>query len=382
MPSELSSTELDGSLDDLETQPPPKPRITWTGMGLAAVGWTLYALLYAFFIGYQRPEAPFAAIVTGQIVFVLILGGYSVPIWWMTVREMDRMHGGWVFAAHLGFGPLYAWASLESYFLLIRVMAGEMPAEMAANYRWILFGNLTVYAIQFAIYHLIRNVQRLRQKEQQATELLAVAREQQLAALKAQVNPHFLFNTLNSISATLKQDPDQAREMIAKLSGLMRYALDSAERDRVSLREEIDFVRRYLALERHRFSDRLEASVDVGADDEALDTPVPPMVLQPLVENALRHGIAPSEEGGQVAVQVTDTDDRIQVRVEDTGVGPDTDRPLADTEGTGLTNTSTRLEHTYGPDAALHTAPNAPTGFAVWFSLPKNGAVAESADTD
>jgi LytS/YehU family sensor histidine kinase len=254
-------------------------------------------------------------------------------------------------------------------------MAGDVATkEMEANYQWILYGTFTLYAIQFALYHLVRNVQRLRQKEQQATELLAVAREQQLAALKAQVNPHFLFNTLNSISATLKQDPDQAREMIARLAGLMRYALDSAERDRVSLREEVNFVRRYLALARHRFSNRLDAHVDVDAPDDALDTPVPPMVLQPLVENALRHGIAPSEEGGRVTVQISENSDRLDVRVEDTGVGPETDRPLADAdEGTGLANTTTRLEHTFGPDAALHTAPNDPTGFAVWFSIPRNG---------
>jgi LytS/YehU family sensor histidine kinase len=162
--------------------------------------------------------------------------------------------------------------------------------------------------------------------------------------------------------------------MIAKLAGLMRYALDSAERDRVSLREELDFVGRYLDLERHRFSDRLEAHVDVEVPDDALDTPVPPMVLQPLVENALRHGIAPSEAGGRVTVRVTERDDRLRVRVEDTGVGPDPGSAPAEADGTGLANTSTRLEHTYGPDAALHTAENDPTGFAVWFSIPRNGA--------
>jgi LytS/YehU family sensor histidine kinase len=245
---------------------------------------------------------------------------------------------------------------------------------MTANYHWILFGTLTIYAIQFALYHLVRNVQRLRIKGQQATELLATAREQELAALKAQINPHFLFNTLNSISATLRRNPEQAREMIAKLSGMMRYALDGADRDLVPLRDEIDFARRYLDLEHHRFSDRLTAEVDINTDDDALDTPVPPMVLQPLVENALRHGIAPSEEGGTVTVEVTTESERIEVRVEDTGVGPGDEDPLSASENsTGLANTSTRLQHTYGPDAALHTAENDPTGFRIRFSIPRNG---------
>jgi two-component system LytT family sensor kinase len=379
MASASSQAELDGSLSDLKTQPPPKPGITWTGIGLAAVGWTLYALLYTFFVAQKNPETPFVFLLFGQAVYSLILALYSVPVWGVTVREMDSMHWGWVLATHLLIAPLYSWSGLESYLAVIQWMAGSRAnAEIEANYQWVLYGTLTIYVVQFALYHLVRNVQRLRQKEQQATELLAVAREQQLAALKAQVNPHFLFNTLNSISATLKEDPDQAREMIAKLAGLMRYALDSADRDRVSLREEIDFVRRYLALERHRFSDRLEATVDVELADDALETPVPPMVLQPLVENALRHGIAPSEEGGRVAVRVSENGNRIRVRVEDTGVGPGSDAPLSEAEGgTGLVNTSTRLEHTYGPDAALQTASNDPSGFAVWFSIPKNGTVPE-----
>jgi signal transduction histidine kinase len=370
-----SSTELDASLDDIDVHTPPKPRITWTGIGLAAAGWVLYALLYTFFIVQQSPNAPFLGVFAGQLAFAFVLGLYSVPVWWLTVREMDRMHWGWTVGVHLLLGPLYAWGGLESYLFIIRTaFTASAAAEIEAQYQWIVFGNLTVYAIQFALYHLIRNVQRLRQKEQQATELLALAREQQLAALKAQVNPHFLFNTLNSISATLKRDPEQAREMIAKLSSMMRYALDGSDRDLVPLREEIDFTRRYLDLERHRFSDRLEAQVDVDADADALDTPMPPMVLQPLVENALRHGIAPSEEGGSVTVEVAAENDGLDVRVEDTGVGPDDEDPLSDsTDSTGLATTSTRLERTFGPDAALHTAENDPTGFAVHFSIPRNG---------
>ncbi|WP_263788240.1 sensor histidine kinase [Salinibacter grassmerensis] len=375
MSSVPSSTDLDASLEDIDTQAPPKPHITWTGIGLAAVGWTLYALLYTFFIAQQEPNAPFVGLLAGQIAFVLILGLYSVPVWWVTVREMDRTGWGWVLGAHLTLGPLYAWGGLESYLFVVRaVFAPSIAAEIGAQYQWVLFGNLTVYAIQFALYHLVRNVQRLRQKERQTTELLAMAREQQVAALKAQVNPHFLFNTLNSISATLRRDPEQARNMIAKLSGMMRYALEGPDREFVPLREEIAFTRRYLDLERHRFSDRLRARMDVDADTDALDTPVPPMVLQPLVENALRHGIAPSEEGGSVTVEVTAENDELDVHVADTGVGPDAEDPLSgSTDGTGLATTTARLEHTYGPDAALRTAQNNPTGFRVWFSIPRNG---------
>jgi signal transduction histidine kinase len=373
-PTVSSDDETPSSGSDIEPETPhPKPRITWKGVGLATGGWLLYALLYTLFIARQEPKAPFAGLFAGQVLYSLILGVYSVPIWWLTVRQMDRLHWGWILGAHLLLGPLYGWGSLESYLPLVRGMAGPgATAEMDANYQWMLFGNLTIYAIQFALYHLVRNVQRLRLKKQQATELLARARKQELAALKAQVNPHFLFNTLNSISATLRRNPEQAREMIAKLSGMMRYALDSSDRDLVPLWGEIDFARQYLDLEHHRFSDRLESSVEVDADEDTLDTPVPPMVLQPLVENALRHGIAPSEEGGSVTVEVAAENDRLDVRVKDTGIGPDGEDPLsASDDSTGLANTDTRLQHTYGPDAALHTAENDPTGFTVWFSIPR-----------
>ncbi|PSQ96894.1 MAG: sensor histidine kinase [Bacteroidetes bacterium SW_9_63_38] len=354
-----SANTKDGllSTDVGKNAAPPEPEMTWTGVGLAIIGWLLYALLYTFFIARQQPASPFVRILAGQVVYSVILGVYSVPIWWITVREMNRLHWGWSLCVHLILGPLPA-----------------ATTEVAANYQWILFGNLTIYAIQFAIYHLVRNVQRLRYRERQATALMARAREQRLAALKAQVNPHFLFNTLNSISATLRRNPEQAREMIAKLSDMMRYALEGSERDLVPLREELNFTRRYLDLEQHRFSDRLEVEVDVQADEEALDTPVPPMVQQPLVENALRHGIAPKKEGGTVAVRIHTENNRVYVHVEDTGVGPGDDDPLSALEnGTGLANTSTRLEHTYGPEAALRTAENEPTGFAVWFSIPRNG---------
>ena len=350
----------------------PKPRITWTGVGITTGLWVLYTVLLSAVIT-QAEGAPFVGVLIGQSLESLIMALASLPIWWLVVREMDTMHWGWVLAAHLVLAPLYTWGTVEAFIGTARLGAPEGTAEtLVSRYPWLLVTHATLYIIQFAIYHLVRNVQRLRLKEQQATELLATAREQELAALKAQVNPHFLFNTLNSISATLKRDPEQAREMIAKLSGMMRYALDGSDRDHVPLRDEIDFTHRYLDLERHRFSDRLEASVAVDADEDALDTPVPPMVLQPLVENALRHGIAPSEEGGTVTVEVTAENDRLDVRVEDTGVGPDgEDPPSASDDSTGLANTDTRLQHTYGPDAALHTAENDPTGFTVWFSIPR-----------
>lgn len=352
----------------------PKPNVTAKGIAIAAGLWTLYTLLLATIIT-QTEDAPFLGALLGQSIESAIMALVSVPVWWLVVRQMEDWHWGWIVATHLLIAPLYSWGTVAAFLVVIRAGAPpETVTALEARAPWLALTHFTLYAIQFALYHLIRSLKRLRLQEQQASDLLARAQEQELAALKAQINPHFLFNTLNSISATLKKDPGQAREMIAKLAGLMRYALDCSNQDRVPLRDEVDFVRRYLALERHRFSDRLEATVTVEAKDSTLDTPVPPMVLQPLVENALRHGIAPSETGGRVSLTVSETQDRVTVRVADTGVGLDADRPLsADDEGTGLSNTNARLKRTYGPNAALQTAPNDPTGFVVWFSLPRTG---------
>ena len=360
-----------GALAGMEA--PPKPHVTARGVLIAALFWALYALLNAALVSTTEDE-PFAHLLTGQLLSVGILALYSLPIWWLTVRRMDTWHWGWAVGAHLALGPLYAWGALESYFVVTDQILGlALRAELADRYVWILFSNATVYAIQFAIYHLVRARQRQRWRERQAIEGWARAREQELAALKAQINPHFLFNTLNSISSTLKRNPDRARDMIAHLSGMLRYALDASGRSLVPLREEIAFARRYLDLERHRFSDRLDVRYDIEADEADLDTPVPPMTLQPLVENALEHGIAPSEEGGIVTLQVRSDEGRLDVTVDDTGAGTDTEN-LAETNGsTGLRNTNARLVRTYGTDAALQTDSQIDDGFTVSFSVPKSG---------
>lgn len=369
------------------TGSPPRPRITWTGVGMATVCWLLYALFYAFFVARQSPEAPFVGVLVGQTLFAALMAGASVPAWWITVRRMDDMHWGWTIAVHAVLGPLYAWGTLAAYLASMEALFGPtVTTDIRSNFQWILFGNLTVYAVQFAIYHLVRSVQRLRWREQQAAEYAALARERELAALKAQVQPHFLFNTLNSISATVPLDPEQAREMIADLAHLLRHALDSTECHRVPLRDEIAMARSYLDLEARRFSDRLSVTYQIDAPEAALDTPVPPMVLQPLVENAIKHGIASQAQGGTVTLRVRPHNGALRVCVEDTGAGPSLPNAVPETitgggettrhddseaeTGVGLPNTAKRLTHAFGPEAALHTEPRDPHGFRVWFTLP------------
>jgi LytS/YehU family sensor histidine kinase len=248
--------------------------------------------------------------------------------------------------------------------------------------------------VQFGAYHLVRSVQRLRWREQQAAEYAALARERELEALKAQVHPHFLFNTLNSISSTVYADPGDAREMIADLAQLLRHSLDSIDRDTVPLRDELEVAASYLSLESHRFSDRLRIDVQIQVPDDVLRAPVPPMVVQPLVENAVRHGVGPMEDGGTIRLCVRRHEDRIRVIVEDDGVGPDekegpitngqslesaraTASPEAATGGVGLTNTDERLRRVLGEGSGLHTEAVDPHGFRVWFDVPDESGEAD-----
>ncbi len=355
----------------------PPPHITWRGAALVAGLWLIYSLLYALLVA-RYEQIPFVYALAGQFQSSTILALYSVPAWLLVVRQMDARPWSWKIAAHLVIGPLYAWLSVESYLGLMRLFAPPVASEsVAAQYQWVVFSSLTIYVIQFALYHAVRAAKRLRLRERQAAELRTLARAQELAALKAQINPHFLFNTLNSINATVAEHPERAREMIADLAGLLRYALDGSAHDRVPLREEVHFAQAYLALESRRFSDRLRLDYDVDPGSEALDTPVPPMLLQPLVENAVRHGIAPREDGGTITLRVARSDGRLEVCVADTGAGASSDPLTTETGGVGLKNTNARLKHTFGLKAALHATPQEPHGFKVWFSIPMNGRKGE-----
>ena len=189
------------------------------------------------------------------------------------------------------------------------------------------------------------------QRESQERELVSVQLQAQLAeaqleALQRQLHPHFLFNTLNTISALMHRDVHAADEMLVQLSDLLRLTLDRIGTQQVPLNDEVDFLRKYLEIEQRRFGDRLQVHIDV--DPEVLDAPVPNLILQPLVENALRHGIGPRVGGGRVDVNARSADGSLVLTVRDNGVGLSPDKLNAFHSGVGLSNTRSRLENLYG----------------------------------
>ncbi len=208
---------------------------------------------------------------------------------------------------------------------------------------WVL--QLFVWSLFYVAYHYIV---RSRLEELRALRLEAANREGQLSNLRSQLNPHFMFNALNSIRALIEEDPERAKRSITLLSAILRNAMSTVKRRTVPLGEEIDMVRSYLLLESMRYEERLRVHFDV---DPALERhPVPPMMLQTLVENAVRHGIAKLKKGGDVHIGAHAGENGIVLTVRNTG---HFSKGRTTEAGIGLRNTEQRLEHIYGRKAWL-----------------------------
>ncbi|MEO8432553.1 MAG: histidine kinase [Acidobacteriota bacterium] len=194
----------------------------------------------------------------------------------------------------------------------------------------------------------------------------ALAQEARLKALRLQLNPHFLFNTLNAISTLIADSRgDEANRMLARLAAFFRATLDRTDDSEISLEDEVDFARRYLEIEEVRFGDRLHVSIDLAAD--ARGALVPSLILQPLVENAVRHAVAPREGGGAIAIRAARSDGWVTLAVEDDGPGMSAETP---SRGVGLANTRQRLAELYGGRAELAISRMPGGGLAASIRLP------------
>jgi len=211
----------------------------------------------------------------------------------------------------------------------------------------------------------------LRERQQEATRLTAQLAEARLHALRMQLNPHFLFNTLHAVSALVERDPTGVRRMIAKLSTLLRHTLDTASAQEVPLRDELQFLRDYLDIQQVRFQGRLEVVEEVPSN--LLDALVPNLILQPLVENAIEHGVSGLEDGGRIVIGARRDGDDLILNVRDNGPGIDPEMPLRK-NGVGLRNTRERLEGMYGDTGRLVLDPAEGGGLLAVITLPYHTA--------
>ncbi|MBV9927223.1 MAG: histidine kinase [Acidobacteria bacterium] len=229
---------------------------------------------------------------------------------------------------------------------------------------------LSIYLIIAFLSSAYGYYQKYREGELRASRLEAQLSRAQLEALKMQLHPHFLFNTLHSISALLSKDTEAARTMIARLGDFLRLTLENSGTQEVTLRREMEFLNCYLEIERIRFQDRLTTRVDVQR--EALDVLVPNLILQPIVENAIRHGIAPRSGPGQIEIRAALKGETLFIRVRDNGPGlpPNRNPQGLLRNGVGLSNTRTRLEHLYGARQRFEIANDPDGGSAVTLEIP------------
>jgi two-component system, LytTR family, sensor kinase len=236
------------------------------------------------------------------------------------------------------------------------------------NLDYTLMTYTTLVALAYALHYSRESRARAVKEAQLETRLV----EARLRTLEAELQPHFLFNTLHAISTLVHTNPDGADRMISRLSDLLRLTFDRSGAPRVSLQEELEFLQKYLEIEQTRFHDRLTVRFEVEPD--TLDAEVPRLILQPLVENAIKHGVSPKPGAGQVQIAARRLDNKLWIEVSDNGVGLSAGARARLRSGVGLSNTRDRLECMYGSDHRIEFSDGS-KGLAVRLEIPFHQAV-------
>ena len=313
---------------------------------LAIVGWTAIGLFFASqtYLTYSSSggKAPIG-FVLGVNLFQWYLWAAISPgiIWLGRTHPLDRRY--WLRSL-----PVHAVAGVSV--ALIAWQLNNLFQQYALGVRrttplvYVFHQNLVTYALVVAATQGYLYYQRYRQVEIRSAQLSAQLAQAELHALRMQLHPHFLFNTLNAISTLVHKNPESADRMIARLSDLLRLSLENVGVQEVPLAQEIGFLERYLDIERTRFGDRLVVRLDIAP--ETLDASTPYLILQPLVENAIRHGVASRATAGQVTLRARRDDRMLVLEIRDDGPGMPAGGPPK--RGVGLSSTRARLEALYG----------------------------------
>ncbi len=332
-------------------------------------GWTLIGL---FFISPMVAQAlaTQAEIPWGQVLSSFLdwyIWGLLFPlIWWVSQSyPLERAKLLSRLPIHLACGLIvsliFVVLMLVKSSLLTGLGRGELTFESLQGLPGYMLGGIELFLLPYfaivAFLHAVSYYNKYRERQLKSTRLEAQLALAHLDMLKMQLQPHFLFNTLNAISALMHRDVDAADRMISLLSDLLRFSLEKDDRHQVPLSSELEFLNRYLAIEKIRFRDRL--MVDLDIDTECLAAQVPRLILQPLVENSIKHGIAMRSAAGHVGIRGRRIGDQLQIQISDDGPG------LTGAEirkGIGLANTHARLEQIYGDDGHRFELQNGPDG--------------------
>ena len=361
----------------------PSLRINWLKWAVLFGFWTFFSFLYANQIYFEMLHTPgmhhswwriafwqlTAWYVWGALSPLILSLGRKFPcegrLWWRGL--LVHLPAGVIIAAvHLAASvslkmliePFDVWSDSRSF----------LPQYQSELRNFFLFDFFVYWAI-LGVGYAFDYRERYRERESLASQLKAQLAQAQLESLKMQLHPHFLFNTLNTISALVRgNEKAPAVNMIVGLSDLLRRALDNAGEQEVPLREELKFTELYLDIQKARFPDRL--TVRMNAAPETLDALVPNLILQPLVENAVRHGISLNESAGEIVIDTHRDDDMLSIKVCDNGPGLQSGWRMEASEGIGLANTGERLKHLYGTAHRFELHNGAAGGMTASITIP------------
>jgi sensor histidine kinase YesM len=302
-----------------------------------------------------------------------VYGVLSLPVVWLARRFPPERGSRWVTAAiHLAAALAFSLA-----FILVRTVVGEVdglltrePASFAEIFHPLLVRtfpfNLLVYGVILSVSHALDYYRKYHERTVQTLELEKHLTEARLQALLHQLKPHFLFNTLNGIASLMHTDVDAADRMLVRLSELLRITMSHTGAPQTTLREEVAFLERYLDIEKIRFRNRLDVVIAVDAD--AIDAQVPSLILQPMVENAMRHGVEPHARMGLIELRGARQDGNLVLTVSDNGAGISDAAPKR--EGIGVANTRARLVELYGERQKFELVNKPEGGLCVRITIP------------
>lgn len=360
-----------------------REKSSWSKWILIGGGWLVFALFFASQVVINRTSAGRPANVKGALVPWLICAALwfaATPlILWLGHRfPIDRQR--WLTSGliHLGFSTALSFLLLGLYTFVGRLFGFGDPAQtflrafriqMIAGFH----AEILTYWMVIGLSQGIDYYRKYRERELRASQLETRLAQAQLEALRMQLHPHFLFNTLNSISVLMSEDVSAARRMLTRLSELLRASLANVGTQEVPLREELEFLENYLEIERTRFQDRLSVRIEV--EPTVLNARVPNLILQPLVENAIRHGIAPRAQPGLVEIRAFRENGMVGLQVRDNGGGLKSSSPETLMKGIGLSNTEARLKQLYGANHRFEISDVSGGGLQVTIAIPfRNGS--------
>jgi len=357
-------------------------KINWRRAALLFGGWTLVSVIfaavsYAAAIGENNKEFGFVAALRLNLVQFYLWAIFSPLIFRFSqrfpieFRPLNVRNLLLYFPALISFAGIHQTIHLAVLWSITPRLRLQFPALVDCYRAYFGFGfyiDLIIASLIVIALHALLYYQNFRASELAQSSLKTQLAQAQLRALKMQLHPHFLFNTLHSISSLVLEDPAKANSMIARLGDFLRLTLENSDQQLVSLKEETEFLRCYLEIEQVRFGDRLALAFEL--EPQTLSAQVPHLILQPVVENAIQHAIAPRATRGHINIEAKRLNSLLRLEVRDNGAGIPSNGDLLGIEGLGLSNVRARLHQMYGSDFRFELMNARDGGLTVVMEIP------------